>query len=75
MGGFPRRDEETGEMIYPSLELVILSVPRRVFTDRHMDMVVRALRNTRERRDEIRGLKLIYEAPVLRHFTAEFERL
>jgi tyrosine phenol-lyase len=72
---FGRRDEETGEMIYPALELVRLAVPRRVYTDRHMDMVVRALRNIRERRDEIRGLKLIYEAPVLRHFTAEFERL
>jgi tyrosine phenol-lyase len=72
---FGRRDEETGEMIYPALELVRLAVPRRVYTDRHMDMVVRALRNIRERRDEIRGLKLICEAPVLRHFTAEFERL
>ncbi|HOB89655.1 MAG TPA: tryptophanase [Bacillota bacterium] len=72
---FGRRDEETGEMIYPALELVRLAIPRRVYTDRHMDMVVRALRNIRERRDEIRGLKLIYEAPVLRHFTAEFERL
>ena len=72
---FGRRDEETGEMIYPALELVRLAVPRRVYTDRHMDMVVRALRNIRERRDEIRGLKLIYEAPVLRHFTEEFERL
>ncbi|HPU62445.1 MAG TPA: tryptophanase [Bacillota bacterium] len=72
---FGRRDEETGEMIYPALELVRLAIPRRVYTDRHMDMVVRALRNIRERRDEIRGLKLICEAPVLRHFTAEFERL
>jgi len=72
---FGHKDEKTGEMVYPVLELVRLAIPRRVYTDRHMDMVVRAFRNIRGRKDHIRGLKLVYEAPVLRHFTAVFEQL
>jgi tyrosine phenol-lyase len=72
---FGHKDKKTGEMVYPALELVRLAIPRRVYTDRHMDIVVRALRNIAGRKDQIRGLKLIYEAPVLRHFTAVFERL
>lgn len=67
--------DETGRMIYPDLELVRLAIPRRVYTDRHMDIVVGALCNIAERKDKIRGLRLVYEAPVLRHFTAVFERL
>jgi tryptophanase len=72
---FGHKHEKTGEMVYPTLELVRLAIPRRVYTDRHMDMVVRALRNIRGRKDQVRGLKLVYEAPVLRHFTAVFEQL
>jgi len=72
---FGHKDEKTGQMIYPALELVRLAIPRRVYTDRHMDMVVCALCNIAGRKDNIRGLKLVYEAPVLRHFTAVFERL
>jgi tyrosine phenol-lyase len=72
---FGHKDKKTGEMVYPALELVRLAIPRRVYTDRHMDMVVRALRNIAGRKDRIRGLKLVYEAPVLRHFTAVFEQL
>lgn len=72
---FGHKDKKTGEMVYPALELVRLAIPRRVYTDRHMDMVVCALSNIAQRKDEIRGLKLVYEAPVLRHFTAEFEQL
>ncbi|NLS45662.1 MAG: tryptophanase [Firmicutes bacterium] len=72
---FGYKNEETEEMIYPDLELVRLAIPRRVYTDRHMHMVACALRNIKERKDRIRGLKIVYEAPVLRHFTLEFERL
>ncbi|MDK2932177.1 MAG: tryptophanase [Bacillota bacterium] len=72
---FGRTDEETGEQIFPKLELVRLAIPRRVYTDRHMDVVARALAAIGRRKDRIRGMKLVYEAPVLRHFTARFEPL
>ncbi|MDI7247766.1 MAG: tryptophanase [Bacillota bacterium] len=72
---FGRTDEKTGEQIFPELELVRLAVPRRVYTDRHMDVVARALAAIAKRKDRIRGMKLVYEAPVLRHFTARFEPL
>ncbi|NLG79477.1 MAG: tryptophanase [Firmicutes bacterium] len=72
---FGRTDEETGEQIFPKLELVRLAIPRRVYTDRHMDVVARALAAIAKRKDRIHGMKLVYEAPVLRHFTARFEPL
>ncbi|MCR4426701.1 MAG: tryptophanase [Firmicutes bacterium] len=72
---FGRKDEATGAAIYPKLELVRLAIPRRVYTDRHMDCVARAFEAILERRGSVRGLRLTYEAPVLRHFTARFERL
>lgn len=72
---FGRKDEKTGEQVFPELELVRLAVPRRVYTDRHMDVVARALGAIAGRKDKIRGMKLVYEAPVLRHFTARFEPL
>jgi tryptophanase len=71
---FARTDEATGETIYPELELVRLAIPRRVYTDRHMLVVARAFEGILERRSSIRGLRITYEAPVLRHFTAKFER-
>jgi tryptophanase len=76
LGGcaFGRTDPETGQAIWPELELVRLAIPRRVYTDRHMKMVARALAEVKERASSIRGLKLTYEAPVLRHFTAKFAR-
>ena len=72
---FGRTDPETGTEIYPQLELVRLAVPRRVYTDRHMKCVARAFEGVMARRDSIRGLRITYQAPVLRHFTARFERL
>jgi tryptophanase len=72
---FGRTDPETGREIYPQLELVRLAVPRRVYTDRHMKCVARAFEGVMARRDSIRGLRITYQAPVLRHFTARFERL
>ncbi len=72
---FGRTDPDTGEMQYPELELVRLAIPRRVYTDRHMDRVVEAAAAVLERGGEVRGLQLVREAPVLRHFTAEFARL
>lgn len=72
---FARRDPVTGETVRPRNELVRLAIPRRVYTDRHMDHVARTMGLVLERRSELRGLRLLYEAPVLRHFTARLELL
>ncbi len=69
MGG---RDPQTGAERFPRLELVRLAVPRRVYSDSHMDVVVEVARRTLARRDEIGGMRFTYEPPVLRHFTAHF---
>ncbi len=54
-------------------ELVRLAIPRRVYTQSHIDYVVEAMENLAQRKESIRGLKFAYEAPVLRHFTSTFE--
>jgi len=72
---FGRRDTETGENIYPDLELVRLAVPRRVYTNTHLRYVCDALEEICGRKETIRGLRMTYEAPVLRHFTARFEEV
>jgi tyrosine phenol-lyase len=72
---FARQDPETGETVYPDLELLRLAIPRRVYTQTHLDYVAHALANLGQRRDEIRGLRFTYEPPHLRHFTARFEPL
>lgn len=69
------RIPETGEHDYPELELLRLTIPRRVYTKNHMDVVVKGLESIYERRETIQGLKLIYESNILRHFTARFSKL
>ncbi len=70
------RDPETRENRYPRLELLRLAIPRRVYTNNHMDYIAASLSNVFERRDKItRGLKILYEAPIMRHFTVRLERL
>ncbi|MEA2492001.1 MAG: tyrosine phenol-lyase [Acidobacteriota bacterium] len=69
------RDPLTGANRHPALELVRLTIPRRVYTDRHMDVVAWAVRSLYERREEIAGLDLVYEPPSLRFFTARFAPL
>ena len=69
------RDPETGENRRPALELVRLTLPRRVYTQAHMDVVVEAVARVFERRDGIRGLKMVYEPEYLRFFQARFEPL
>ncbi len=70
------RDPVTRENRYPELELVRLALPRRVYTNSHMDYIAAAVANVYERRNEItRGLKILREAPIMRHFTVELERL
>lgn len=69
------RDPVTRENRYPKLELMRLTIPRRVYTDNHMNYVAGCLINIYERRDKIRkGLKIVKEAPILRHFTVELEK-
>lgn len=70
------RDPVTRENRYPALELVRLAVPRRVYTNNHMDYVAAALGNIYERRKEIKhGMAIRYEAPIMRHFTVELDLL
>ena len=79
MGGcaFGGKDPETGEPTWPELELMRISVSRRVYTNNHLDCIVDALDYIYQTRDQYKGMKLIYEGPItaLRHFTAGFELL
>lgn len=69
------RDPETRENRYPDLELLRLAIPRRVYTNNHMDVIAAALKNVYDRRSEItKGFKIVREAPIMRHFTVELER-
>ena len=72
---FAHKDPESGETVYPDLELVRLAIPRRVYTNMQMNYVAEALINLYKNREKIKGLKIIYEAPVLRHFTARLEEV
>jgi tyrosine phenol-lyase len=69
------RDPKTGENRRPKLELVRLTIPRRVYTDRHMDVVAYSIDHLWQNRDQITGLDMVYEPPTLRFFTARFEPL
>ena len=70
------RDPVTRENRYPDLELVRLAIPRRVYTNNHMDYIAATIINVYERRESIsKGLKINKEAPILRHFTVELEKL
>ena len=63
-------DEATGAWTWPELELVRLAVPRRVYTDAHLDHVVSVCARILKQRDAVRGLRIVSRAPVLPHFTA-----
>jgi tryptophanase len=70
------RDPVTRENRYPALDMVRLAVPRRVYTDNHMDYVAATLINIFGRRENIkRGLAIKWEAPIMRHFTVELDLL
>ncbi|MFN2314003.1 MAG: tryptophanase [Bacteroidales bacterium] len=70
------RDPVTRLNRHPELELVRLAIPRRVYTDNHMDYVAAAICNVWERRNQItRGLSIKWEAPIMRHFTVELDLL
>jgi tryptophanase len=68
------RDPDSHEERYPELELLRLAVPRRTYTDNHMDFVAAVMASVLERRDRItRGYRIVREAPIMRHFTVELE--
>jgi tryptophanase len=72
---FAHPSPETGVMVYPSLELVRLAIPRRVYTQSHLDYVAETLGEIATRRQTLRGYRFTYAPKLLRHFTARFEPL
>jgi tryptophanase len=68
-------DPDTGLWHYPKLELLRLAIPRRTYTQSHLDYVAASLARIKERADSIRGYKFTYAPELLRHFTARFEPL
>ncbi len=69
------RNPETGEHNYPKLELVRLTIPRRVYTQAHMDVVAESVETVYQNAKEIKGLKFVYEPEYLRFFQSRFEVL
>jgi tyrosine phenol-lyase len=72
---FGKKHPETGGTIHPELELVRLAIPRRVYTNMQIAYVAESIIDLFKNRERIIGLRMTYEAPVLRHFTARFEEL
>lgn len=70
---FGKYDKKTGELISPPMELVRLAIPRRVYTQSHIDFVAEVVIEVYKNRDKLKGYEITYEAPMLRHFTAKFE--
>jgi tryptophanase len=69
------RDPETRKNRYPKLEFLRLAIPRRTYTNNHMDVIAAALKNVSDRKGTITtGYKIIWEAPILRHFTIELDK-
>ena len=70
------RDPITRENRYPELELVRLAIPRRTYTNNHMDYMAVALKNIYDTREEAKsGYVIVDEAPIMRHFTAKFKKI
>ena len=70
------RDPVTRENRFTGLDLLRLAIPRRVYTDNHMNVVAAALKNVYDRRESItRGVRITWEAPLMRHFTVQLEKL
>jgi len=67
------RDPDTGDHRHPALELTRLAIPRRVYTQAHMDVVAEAIKMAYDTREQTRGLKMVYEPKRLRFFQARFE--
>ena len=72
---FAYKDPDTGETIFPKLELVRLAIPRRVYTQSHLDYVVEVMKEIKSYKEKIKGYRITYAPKLLRHFTAKFEPL
>jgi len=70
---FGKTDPQSGGFKSSRLEMVRLAIPRRVYTKSHMDYVVECIEEVFKNRDNIRGMQIVHEPPVLRHFTARFD--
>jgi len=69
------RDPVTRQNRYPDLEMVRLALPRRVYSNNHMDYVAAVVRNVFDRRNMVkRGVQIEWEAPIMRHFTVKLNR-
>ena len=68
------RDPKTGKNRKPKLELVRITIPRRVYSNNHMEHVIESIWNVWKRKDKIKGLEIVYEPKFLRFFTARFKR-
>jgi tyrosine phenol-lyase len=69
------RDRETGENHHPQLELTRLAIPRRVYTQSHMDVTIESIARVHDNREDVRGLQFTYEPEDLRFFQARFEEI
>ena len=72
---FGKTNPQSGEFEPAKLEMVRLAIPRRVYTKSHIDYVIECIETVFKKRDHIRGVRITYEPPVLRHFTVQFEPL
>jgi len=72
---FMKTDPATGEITQPRMELLRLAVPRRVYTDSHLEVVAAGLIEVHRRRHAVRGMRIVSAPPMLRHFTAVLEPL
>lgn len=70
---FGKYDKDSGELLSPPMELVRLAIPRRVYTQSHIDYVAEVIIEVYNNREKLKGYDITYEAPLLRHFTALFK--
>jgi tryptophanase len=66
-------DPDTGEEVFPKLDLVRMAIPRRVYTQSHMDYVVDVLVEIAKNAKKLKGYQIVYQPKLMRHFTARFE--
>lgn len=72
---FAHPNPDTGEMVYPEMELVRLALPRRTYTQSHLDYVAQIMEDIRHKKDQLRGFEITYQPALMRHFTARFKPL
>jgi tryptophanase len=70
---FGKTDPSSGEFKAARLEMVRLAIPRRVYTQSHIDYVIECIAEVFQERKKIKGMRIVYDPPVLRHFTARFK--